>query len=91
MVYLIRKSPGPFAAVAEGRENTLLLGKNECVRIDEEIHFVEIEQGQRTGKECYGRVEYIYDKRLVKFRVYKHRTNRKKARQWNSKKRREST
>ena len=62
MVYLIRKSPGPFAAVAEGRENTLLLGKNECVRIDEEIHFVEFEHGRRTGKECYGRVEYIYDK-----------------------------
>lgn len=77
--------------MAEGRENTLLLGKNECVRIDEEIHFVEFEHGRRTGKECYGRVEYIYDKRLVKFRVYKHRTNRKKARQWNSKKRREST
>lgn len=77
--------------MAEGRENTLLLGKNECIKIDEILHFVEFACGQRTGKECYGRVEYIYDKRLVKFRVYKHRTNRKKARQWNLKKRREFT
>lgn len=91
-MYLIRKSPGPFAAVAEGRENTLLLGKNECVRIDEEIHFVEFEHGKRTGKECYGRVEYIYEKRLVKFRIYRTRTNERKAKKWQHlKRRREST
>lgn len=78
--------------MAEGRENTLLLGKNECVRIDEEIHFVEFERGKRTGKECYGRVEYIYEKRLVKFRVYRTRTNERKAKKWQHlKRRREST
>ena len=91
-MYLIRKEPGPFAAVAEGRENTLLLGKNECIKGDEILHCVEVTCGQRTGKECYGRVEYIYEKRLVKFRIYRTRTNERKAKKWQHlKRRREST
>lgn len=78
--------------MAEGRENTLLLGKNECIKVDEILHFVEFVHGQRTGKECYGRVEYIYEKRLVKFRVYRTRTNERKAKKWQHlKRRREST
>lgn len=91
-MYLIRKEPGPFAAVAEGRENTLLLGKNECIKVDEILHFVEFIGGQRTGKECYGRVEYIYEKRLVKFRIYRTRTNERKAKKWQHlQRRKEST
>lgn len=78
--------------MAKGRENTLLIGKNECIKVDEILHFVEFTCGQRTGKECYGRVEYIYEKRLVKFRIYRTRTNERKAKKWQHlKRRREST
>jgi hypothetical protein len=48
---------------------------------EEKIRFVEIKDRQRTGRECYCRIERIYAKRLVMFR--KEREIR-----WNSERRR---
>lgn len=58
---------------------------------DEVLHFVEIEEGERTGNEVFARIERIYEKRLVKYRVYKTRVNEWRQRKWNSKRRNAST
>ena len=86
MVYLIRKTPEKFAAIVEGRENTLLIGRTDCMHRDEVLHFVEIAEGERTGNEVFARIERIYEKRLVKYRVYKTRVNVWRQKAWNSKK-----
>lgn len=85
MLYLIRTAPEKFAAIVEGKENTLLIGKNDCMHRDEVLHFVEMVNGERTGNEVFARIEQIYEKRLIQYRIYKTRVNQWRREKWNSK------
>lgn len=85
MLYLIRTAPEKFAAIVEGKENTLLIGKNDCMHREEVLHFVEMVNGERTGNEVFARIERIYEKRLIQYRIYKTRVNQWRREKWNSK------
>ena len=84
--YLIRKSRVNYEKILSGKENTLLLQKNKCVQPGEIVHFVEVENGKRTGRECWTTIQKVYNDRLIQFAI--HRTE---DRTWNSSKRNGST
>ncbi len=71
--YLIRKNRAEYAAIEEGRENTLWVHDDKrCFKPDEKIHFVEMINGKRTHKGCWANIERVYEGRLIKYRVVKH-------------------
>lgn len=76
--YLIRKNRAEYAAIEEGRENTLWVHDDtRCFKTDEKIHFVEMINGKRTHKGCWANIERVYEGRLIKYRVVKHDDLRK--------------
>ena len=52
---------------------------------DEVLHFVEMVNGERTGNEVFARIERLYEKRLIQYRIYKTRVNQWRREKWNSK------
>ena len=82
--YLIRKSLKKIENIIDGRENVIMLTKNDCMKKDEVIHFVAVENGKRTGKGCWCRIENVYEGKLVKYRLTKtegnNGTHKKKTR-----------
>ena len=76
--YLIRKNRAEYAAIEDGRENTLWVHDDKrCFKPDEKIHFVEMINGKRTHKGCWANIERVYKGRLIKYRVVKHDDLRK--------------
>jgi hypothetical protein len=71
-MYIIRKEAMQFQAILDGRENTLLVHDDEgCMEKEEKIRFVEIRERQRTGRECYCRIERIYARNGKSLVIYR--------------------
>lgn len=72
-MYIIRKHKTDHEDIIAGRLNTMMV-KGRCMEIGECIRFVEIDAvGNRTGREAFCDIEYIFEREDSKKKLIKYR------------------